>query len=172
MATQAGKADAAHPASGMSPVKGLLVLGIVIVAVAAFIGISFGLGLPSVYGGFLFVFYFTGLCHAAPDKFAPAVVGAFCGLGIAWLLTGLPAVFGMAGMVMALLVVLASVYALIMGWAPLLVNHATMLFLTVGTIPALHQATTIGEMARSVLLAVGLIGAALLLGRMRARRER
>lgn len=166
MASQANTVD--HAPAALSPAKGLLLLGIVIVAVAAFIGISAALGLPSVYGGFLFVFYFTGLCHAAPDKFAPAVAGAFCGLAMAYLLTQLPVTMGTAGTAIAVGVVLAAIYALTMGWAPLLVNHAAMLFLTIGTIPALHQTATIAEMGLSALLAVALIGAALLVIRLRA----
>ena len=174
MASQASNAHhaptAAPTAAPMRPAKGLLVLGIVIIAVAAFIGISTALGLPSVYGGFLFVFYFTGLCHAAPDKFVPAVVGAFGGLAIAYLLTQLPVTMGTAGMALALGVVLAAIYALIMGWAQVLVNNATMLFLTIGTIPTLHQTATLGEMALSLLLAVVLIGAGLLFARLRDRK--
>lgn len=168
MASQASNADHAPVAGPLSPATGLVVLGVVVVAVAAFIGISTALGLPSVYGGFLFVFYFTGLCHAAPDKFASAVAGAFCGLAMAYLLTQLPVTLGTMGMAIALGIVLAAIYALIMGWAPLLVNNAAMLFLTVGTIPALHQTATIAEMALSALLAVGLIGAALLVKKVRA----
>lgn len=168
MASHASNADHTGAAVPLSPAKGLLVLGVVVVAVAAFIGISAALGLPSVYGGFLFVFYFTGLCHAAPDKFAPAVAGAFCGLAMAYLLTELPVSMGTVGTAIALGVILAAIYALIMGWVPLLVNHAAMLFLTIGTIPALHQTATIAEMALSALLAVALIGAALLVQRMRA----
>lgn len=169
MASHAADATPA-PTEALSPVKGLAVLGIVIIAVAAFIGISNAIGLPSFFGGFLFVFYFTGLCHAAPDKFAPSVAGAFFGLGMAWTLSQLPVTMGMPGMVVALGVVVFAIYSLIMGWLPLIVNNAAMLFLTVGTIPALHQAATLGEMARSVLLAVALLGGVLLATRLRARK--
>jgi hypothetical protein len=168
MANHDSTTDHAHAAVPLSPAKGLLVLGIVVVAVAAFIGISSALSLPSVYGGFLFVFYFTGLCHAAPDKFAPAVAGAFAGLATAFLLMYLPVAMGNLGMALALGLVLAAIYALIMGWVPLLVNNATMLFLTIGTIPALQQMATIAEMALSVLLAAVLIGAGLMVQKMRA----
>jgi hypothetical protein len=71
-------------------------------------------------------------------------------------------------MALALGLVLAAIYALIMGWVPLLVNNATMLFLTIGTIPALQQMATIAEMALSVLLAAVLIGAGLMVQKMRA----
>ncbi|HQS69648.1 MAG: hypothetical protein B7Y36_11315 [Novosphingobium sp. 28-62-57] len=164
----AGKAQDDAQASALTPGKGLVVLAIVIVAVAAFIAVSAALGLAAVFGGFLFAFYFTGLCHAAPDKFLPASVGAFVGMGIAFALMALPASFGTAGMIAALIVVLGAVYALIMGWAPMAINHATMLFLTVGTIPALQQRGTLAEMALSAGLAVGLIGAALAVARVRA----
>ncbi len=163
----AAQANDDAKAGGLTPGKGLIVLAIVIVAVAAFIAISAALGLTAVFGGFLFAFYFTGLCHAAPDKFLPASVGAFVGMGIAFALMALPAGFGVPGMIAALIVVLGAVYALIMGWVPVAINNATMLYLTVGTIPALQERGTLAEMALSCALAVVLIGVGLGVARVR-----
>lgn len=159
--------DAQAAARGVTAGKGLVVLVVVVLGVAAFIAISGVLGLPSVYGGFLFVFTFTGLFHAAPDKFLPASLGAFVGIGLAFALTALPPAFGTVGMIAALGLVLGAVYALIMGWAQVAINNAAMLFLTVGAIPALHQRETLIEMALSTGLAVVLIGAVLVVVRMR-----
>jgi len=171
MATHASSlSDPPTVVQSVSPAKGLATLAVVVVAVAGFIGISTALGLASAYGGFLFVFYFTSLCHAAPEKFMPAVVGAFCGLTMAALLTQLPETMGSAGMAIALSFILAAIYAMIMGWVPILVNNATMLFLTVGTIPALHATATIAEMALSVLLAAAILGVAGVIIKLRAAR--
>lgn len=159
--------DAQAPAQGLTPGKGLVVLVVVILGVAAFIAISGVLGLPSVYGGFLFVFTFTGLFHAAPDKLLPASLGAFVGIGLAFALAALPPAFGTGGIIAALLLVVGAVYALIMGWAPVAINNAAMLFLTVGAIPALHQRETLMEMALSTGLAVVLAGAVLALAQLR-----
>ncbi len=77
MATQAQGTEEAAGAAALSPGKGLVVLALVVVGVVAFIAISTAVGLATFFGGFLFVFYYTGVCHAAPDKFVPAALGAF-----------------------------------------------------------------------------------------------
>ncbi|OZA20243.1 MAG: hypothetical protein B7X90_06670 [Novosphingobium sp. 17-62-19] len=88
-------------------------------------------------------------------------------MALAYALVALPAAFGGAGMAVALILLLAAVYALIMGWAAVAINHAAMLFLTVAAIPALHQTATIAEMALSAGLAMVLIGVVLGAVRMR-----
>lgn len=157
----------AEPAPvALNPAKGLAVLGGVVVAVAALIGIGVALDLSALYGGFLFVLYWTGLCHAQPGQFWPAVIGALGGLALAWSITALPALLGAtAGMAAVLGLVLLAVYMLIMRWAPLLVNNAMMLFLTVGSIPALQEGATLSQMARAVVVAAAYVGALVLAGR-------
>lgn len=156
----------ASGAAGLSPLKGLGVLLGVIVAVAALVGIGMALELSALYGGFLFVLYWTGFCHAEIDKFLPAVVGSLGGLVLAYALKALPVMLGgSAGMVLALLLILLAIYAIIMGWVPMLVNNAFMLFLTVGTIPALQQDVTLSQMARAVVIAAVYVGALVLLGK-------
>jgi hypothetical protein len=168
MATNAERID--DPTSvALGPGKGLLILGVVIVAVAAFIGLSHVVGLSTVFGGFLFILYFLGLCHSAPDKFLPAAVGAAGGLAITWMLVLFPAMLGGVGLVIPMLAIVAATYSLIMGWAPILVNNATMLFLTVGTIPALQNHAALTEMTLSTLLAITLVGGFMLLTQMRRR---
>jgi hypothetical protein len=176
--TGTGRMDLATKAErpGNDPVpmtvkNGLISLGIVVIAVAAFIGISNALGIGVVFSGFLFVLYFAGFCEAAPDKYLPGAIGAFAGLGIAYLLATLPVAYGTAGMAIVIALLLAAIYALIMGWAPLVVNNGMMLFLSVGAIPALQQPAMIAEMAKSTLLSVSLIGAGLAFGRWRASRR-
>lgn len=159
-------AAGASSAAGMSPLQGLGVLLGVIVAVAALIGIGMALELSALYGGFLFVLYWTGFCHAEMDKFLPAVIGSLGGLVLAYALKALPLVLaGSAGMVVALLLVLLAIYAIIMGWVPMLVNNAFMLFLTVGTIPALHQDVTLSQMARAIVVAAIYVAVLVMLGK-------
>ena len=155
---------AAAPA--LSPLKGVGVLLGVIVAVAALIGIGMALELSALHGGFLFVLYWTGFCHAEIEKFMPALVGSLGGLAMCYLLKTLPVTLGgTVGMAIALGLVLLAIYAIIMGWVPLLVNNAFMLFLTVGTIPALQEGITLSQMARAVVVAAIYVGALVLLGK-------
>lgn len=167
-----GKADRAPtpglgaPAAALHPAKGLLVLAGIVVAVALLIAIGAALGLSALYGGFLFVFYWSGLCHADPRKFWPALVGALAGIGTIWLLTALPAALGgTAGFAVWIGLLLAAIYARIMGWLPLLVNDAMMLFLTVGGIPAVRDSATLLQMAVAAVVAAAYAGLLVLVGR-------
>lgn len=156
---------AAQNQSALTPVKGIGVLLAVIVAVAALVAIGMALELSALYGGFLFVLYWTGLCHADTTKFVPSVIGSLGGLTLAYALKTLPVMMGPAGMALALALVLLAIYALIMGWVPVLVNNAFMLFLTVGTIPALQEGVTLSQMARAVVVAAIYVGLLVLVGK-------
>ena len=158
-------------AAGMTPIKGLIVLAGVVVAVAALIGIATALQLSALYAGFLFALYWTGVCHTAMDKFLPTLVGSLGGLALAYALTALPLQLGATlGMALALGLVLLAIYALIMGWVPMLVNYAFMLFLTVGSIPELHGEATLGAMAWAVIVAAVYLWVLVTLGKKLASR--
>ena len=165
MASESTQADT------LTPLKGIAVLGGVIVAVAALVAIGIALHLNALYAGFLFVLYWTGLCHAKVDDFAPALIGSLGGIAMAYGLHALPAALGeVAGMVLALGLVLLAVYALIMRWATILVNNAFMLFLTVGSIPMLMDTATLGDMALAVVVSAAYVGVLVLIGKTLASR--
>ena len=58
-----------------------------------------------------------------------------------------------------IILVLLAIYAIIMKWLPILINYAFMLFLTVGSIPALHNDTTLWAMACAVIVPAAYTGA-------------
>ncbi|MBC2650228.1 hypothetical protein H7F50_00360 [Novosphingobium flavum] len=156
----------------LTPKQGLLMLGGVIVAVAGLVAIGMILKLTALYGGFLFVLYWTGLGRAAPDQFWPALLGAQGGIALAWSFTGLPALLGpVPGMAVALALVLLAVYLLLLHRARWVVNHAMMLFLTVGAIPALMDGATLSQMSRAVVVTAAYVGALVLAGRRLAGRR-
>ena len=155
----------------LTPLKGLIVLLGVVGVVAVLIGIGVALHLSALYAGFLFALYWTGLCHAEMDKFVPSLIGSLGGLALAYAFKALPLALGeTAGMVLALILVLLSIYVLIMGWLPVLVNYAFMLFLTVGSIPVLQDEDTLWEMACAVIVAAVYTGALILAGKKLAPR--
>ena len=165
MASRSETPAAAENPASLTSVKGIGVLLGVIVGVAALVAIGMALELSALYGGFLFVLYWTGLCHADTTKFVPSVIGSLGGLTLAYALKSLPLMMGPAGMALALALVLLAIYAIIMGWVPMLVNNAFMLFLTVGTIPALQEGVTLSQMARAVVVAAIYVGLLVLVGK-------
>lgn len=154
----------APPAANLTPLQGAAVLAALMVALAALIGIGLALELSAPYGGFLFVFYWVGICHSHMKQFMPAVIGALGGLALSYVFKILPLAFGsLLGSTLALCLLALAFYVLIMNWLPILVNQALMLFLTVGNIPVLLNETTLSAMALSVLIAAAFVGVLMLL---------
>jgi hypothetical protein len=164
--------DSAGDTPRLTPAKGLIILFFVVLGVAAYIAAGTALGIAPLYAGFAFSLYFGGIKHSEPREFAPALVGSLGGLATAAALHILPEHFGSVGMGVALLVILAAIYALLMGWVTTLVNYGYMLMLTIATIPAVKEEAAFLAMACSILLAAALMGALLLAGMMAARRGR
>ena len=149
----------APPAANLTPLQGAAVLAALMVALAALIGIGLSLELSAPYGGFLFVFYWVGMCHSNMKQFVPAVIGALGGLALSYGFRILPLEFGsLLGSTLALCLLALAFYVLIMNWLPILVNQAFMLFLTVGNIPLLLNETTLSAMALSVVVAAVFAG--------------
>lgn len=154
--------DAANPSlqkAPLTPVAGFVVLFAVVAAVAGYLMIAAAAGIEGMWAGFLWLLCWAAIEHMEKSKFGACLIGSFCGLLMAWLLHAGPAAAGAAGLVPALLLVLAAIYCQIMGWLPVAINIATMLFLTVGTIPAVQQRADFADMAMAILLAALWFGA-------------
>jgi len=143
--------------------KALVILGVVVLGVAIYIGLAVALGMTTFYGGFLFILYWMTFKHADLAEFWPALLGAATGLGIAWMLHNLPILMGPPGMGIALAVVLLAIYCLVVGWIPVIINASTMLFLTVGTIPALQTEVEFQGFLMSLFYGAALAGGVLYL---------
>ena len=133
-------ASAGTPATPMTPLKGLLVLLGVIVVIGAFVALCISLGIRQFWAAFVFLLCWASHEHMAFDKLLACIVGAFSGLALAWSEQLLPGWLGDQGKLVFFSLILISVYAIIMGWVPVMVNFAFMLFLTIGTIPSSQQA--------------------------------
>lgn len=158
--------EAGQPAAQTppTPAKGLLILLAVVVLVAAYLGIVHAAGNEAAYAGFAFLLYWAGIDHMNLQRFVPVLVGSLFGLGVAYALHAAPVAFGTAGMAAVLVLVLAMIYCQVMGWLPTLINMATMLFLTIGTIPALAAESKFDHMAIAVLLSAAFFGGLVLIG--------
>lgn len=164
--------DSTAQSHRLTPGKGLIILFFVVVGIAIYIGAGSALGIEPLYAGFAFSLYFGGIKHSDPQEFPAALIGALGGLLTAALLHVLPEHFGSAGLAAALLAILVAVYALLMGWVPILINYSFMLMLTIATIPTVKEEANFIGMACSILLAAALMGALVLPGVLAARKTR
>lgn len=118
-----------HP----TPMQAAVMLIALVPIIGLFMIIGSALGAAHyLFVGFVFILYWTGMKAMQPEEFAPALLGCLGGLGLAYLLHVLPAMMGMAGMIIAAAGVAIAVYLLILGRAGLLINNAFMLLLTLG----------------------------------------
>jgi hypothetical protein len=145
-------ANAAAPA--MSPAKGLLILGGVVVVVGGFIGLNTALGIKEFWGGFLFLLWWTGVEHMKFEKLPSCIIGALVGLALSYLLHALPQWIGPLGGLVFLGLILVVVYCQIMGWLAIAINMIAMLFLTVGTIPAVQAGADFAGVLAALILGV------------------
>ena len=138
--TQTNAGQSATPgATAITPIKGFLILAGIVVAIGVFLVLNHLLGITEVWVAFLFLLYWAGIDHANMQTLPNCIVGAALGLLLAYALQQLPLSMGnAAGFSVFLGVILAVVYCQIMGWLLLAVNMATMLFLTVGTVPLIQ----------------------------------
>lgn len=162
--------NAAQPAAPMTPGKGLLLLGAVVLVVGGFIGINHALGIAEFWGGFLFLLYWS-LDHMKFEKLPTVITGALFGLLLGYLLQALPIHLGAAaGGLTFLAIILVVIYCQIMGWVPIAVNMAAMLFLTVGTIPAIQAHVNFANLLAAVVLGIAyFVGLLWIVGRLQKR---
>jgi hypothetical protein len=162
-----------HPTvPAVPPVKALGIVAAVVVAVAAYLGLVALLGIREGWAGFLFLAVW-GLMDKLDLKAAPArIVGALAGLALAWTMGGLaPWIGAAASLAVFLALVLAAVYLQVRGQAAVVVNAATMIFLSVGTIPQVQAGADFAHAALAVLLAAAFFCGLALAGAQLARRR-
>lgn len=127
-------APAAVPPPG--PLAGLVILLIVVVLLVAYITIALNfVADTALVGGFMLLWYWANNGQLEIARFPAALIGSVIGIGIAWFLVYGPAHLGGAGIALSLGVLLLGLYLDITKLAPLLVNNATMLFVTLAAAP-------------------------------------
>jgi hypothetical protein len=155
---------------------GLAVLAGVVVMLGLFVALSMSLGIGDIWVSFLFALYWSGIERANFAKLAECIVGAIVGLGLAWGLQVLPAAYGTLGTIIIAVMILAALYCLIVGWLPLVVNYCNMLFLTVGTVPAVQAhtvfSTLLWPLGLGILYFVGVMWLARMLAQRSAAKRR
>lgn len=124
----------------MSSGKAFLILLLVVVLVAAFIAFCSMIGVSQYWAGFLFLFQWSLMEEMKNDRLVKSILGAAVGTSIAFLPVWLTPQLGLnVAMMIMLAVILVAVFFQIRQMASVAINGATMLFLTVNTIPYVAQ---------------------------------
>lgn len=147
-----------QPASPLSPLKGVLVVLGVAVVVVIFVALMATLHISEFWAGFLWLFYWAAIEQMRFERLAAAMAGAALGLATAFAMQYVPPLIGNGGLAMVLLFIAAMVYCQVMGLLTLVVNNATMLFLTVGTIPHLQVNGDFSQIFMALFIGVMFFG--------------
>lgn len=127
-----------HESRRPSPATGLLILASVVVVVGSLVALASALKISDTWVAFLFALYWGGIERSDFKRLPHCSVGAAVGLTAAYLMHAIPMSFGPSALVPCILGILFLVYCQTMGWFPIAINMVTMLFLLVGTIPAIQ----------------------------------
>ncbi len=151
------KADEALPSS---PAVGMTLL--LLVGAAGFMVVFFalfqllGIGMPAF--GLLFLVYWAAILNQDLSAYFPSLLGGLTGILVGWLLVAVFAPIGKEGVVLSLLTVGVVLFCFMRGQVKLVVNNATMLFLTVATIGGMNVAKNAPMMAASLLVGAAYMG--------------
>jgi hypothetical protein len=148
------------------PSKDRLAVGttiLLLVGAAGFMAVFFGLyqllGMSMPVFGLLFLVYWAAILKQDLATYFPAVFGGLSGILLGWLLVAVPPLVGSAGIAISLMMVAIVLFCFMRGHASLIINNATMLFLTVATISQIDVARNAPVMAASFLVGAIYMGA-------------
>lgn len=161
---------AAHAAMPLGTAA-VVTFGLVLV-IAGYIALGSALGLVPLYAGFLLVWYFGAIDLLEPGALPAVAVGALCGTGTAYLLQQGLALYGPAGTLPVLALIVLALFCQLVGWLPLAINRAYMLYLTVMAAPLLQaQEDFVPVFAAIVVATIYFGGIALIARRLSAARQ-
>lgn len=159
----------AHNPSAAAPsvAKSILITVAILVIVALLVTIYTLLGIEPLFAGFLFALYWTAIKGGDFKEFLPTLVGGLGGLGLAAALHHLPLIYGPNGLYAALAAIVLAIFLQVRNTVPVLINTPFMLYLTVGTIPAVGKMEDYPGMAFALLIAAAFAGGLMwLMGRL------
>ena len=153
MESNAIEAVAAETAR-LSLSQGLLLLGAVVVLVAAYIGVCAGLSVIDLFPGFFFLYHWGSIEQARMPALASVIPGAVTGLVLGWLLHLTDGT--LIGLIAFVLLLLPIILCQIMGRLHRVINVTTMLFLTFSTISHVQAHASFAGMFASLGIAIAL----------------
>jgi hypothetical protein len=126
-------AEAPPPPSALA---GLGVAAVVVTAIIAWVALgSTFLSEPSLFGGFLMLWYWAKVEHLSMSRLPATVLGALVGIGIAWVMFYSSSNYGPGGFAFGLFVLIVAIYLDIIEVFPMFVNASTMLLSIIAAAP-------------------------------------
>lgn len=145
-------------------VSGLMLLGFIIVALAAFEAAGIMLvhmSLEVFFASFLLLWHWATVEKNEFSRLPHSVIGALVGVALAWWSGFAVAHFGMPnGLVMGLVPIIVALFLVIMNWIPVAFNSSAMLFVTVLGAPALAKGANYVDLSIAVILGAAFFSAA------------
>ena len=135
------------------PVAGLVILGIVLALIIAwiFIGTRF-MADTSLVGGFMMLWYWANNEQLEIKRLPAAIIGAVVGIGLAWFLVFGAVHYGGLGLSAAVLLLILALYLDIIKAAPMIVNTSTMLYVTLAAAPLVQLHVNWTELVLSTVV--------------------
>lgn len=160
------------PAGVPTPLQtvGILVALVPVLAPLLYVAHVLGVG-DFMFIGFVFITFWMGIHHAAPQEFAPALLGCLAGLAQGYALKIVPVEHGTAGMVFAGVSLFATIYLLIRKQVPLFFNQAFALTLAVAASFAFKDTAAYVSSGIALFLCGAYAGGLLLVGKVVASRK-
>ena len=129
---------AAEVAPPPGPVAGLVILGVVLALIVAWIVV--GLQVLNIHdtalvGGFLMLWYWANNEQLQFKRLPAAIIGALVGIGLGWFLIYGTVTYGTNGLIAGLLLLVFALYLDIIKAVPLVVNTSSMLYVTIAAAP-------------------------------------
>jgi len=152
-------ATEATPTFGARLLKQIMFFVAALVSVASYGGLTATAHLQHVYAGFVFALVWGGFHHAALKEIPQILCGALLGITLAYLFQTIPGIYPHYGSAGVEVFALACVYCLLAGWFKFVINNAAMLFLIIGTIPAVQAKESFPQMGMAVIIAALYFGA-------------
>lgn len=151
MSEEASPQGAIAPPPG--PVAAIGITIVVVIGIVLWIVASNGFIAPtSLFGGFLMLWYWAAVEQLSLARLPASILGALVGIGLAWLLLYAATTYGGAGLAGAVLALVAAIYLDVRRQVPLLVNPATMLYVTVGAAPLVQLKVDWVELSLSTVV--------------------
>lgn len=153
------------PAKAMTPslpvhlAKKTLFFVAALASVAGYIGLTLAFHLHPAYAGFIFALLWGGFHHAEVKAIPQLLCASLFGIALAYLFQVAPNFSPHYGPVCAEVVVLICVYCLLAGWVKFIIDNTTMMFLIIGTIPAIQAKEDFKQMALATIVSALYFGA-------------
>ncbi|MBS0482863.1 MAG: hypothetical protein JSR96_12100 [Proteobacteria bacterium] len=145
--------DQTSAAPPPGPMAGVVITAIVVVLIIAWIAIGLQfMAVTSLVGGFLFLWYWANNEQLEIRRLPPALIGAVVGIGIGWFMLYAATKFGGAGLAAGVGVLVLALYLDVIKAVPMVVNTATMLYVTIAAAPLVQLHVNWTELVLSTVI--------------------